>query len=72
MAVQLERRGPGDILPLEENLSLAGQILSGDEVKDRALSRPVRADDGMPLPLLDAQVDPEENFQTIKVLIDVL
>jgi hypothetical protein len=69
--VQPVRRGPGDILAFEEDVSLAGQVLPSYDVENSALPRPVRPNNGMPFSLLNAQIDPEEDFQTIEILIKV-
>jgi len=70
--VQFVRGGPGDILSFEKDVAFAGQVLSSYDIENGALPRPVRPDDSMPFSLLDRQIDSEEDFQPLKILVDAL
>src|SRR5206468_7580568 len=47
--------------PLDENLATAGRVESAEQVQQRALPRPRRADDGDTLALSDLQVDAQQH-----------
>ena len=60
-----------DGLPVEPHLVAIGGDETADSTEKRGLARPVRADDGVRLPLLDAQVDTEESLEVAVAAADV-